>query len=466
MDKVHHLAGTGEDHLALVLAVGNVGIWELNTATESAWRNPRHDQIFGYPEPLEEWNYDMFLEHVVPEDREEVDAKYGEALKEGRDWSFECRINRADGAERWIAAHGKPLFREDGTIYALIGHVIDITDSKRNEEHLLLLTNELNHRVRNMLAMTKAMVNLSAAHAESVPDLAKAVQGRIAALARAHDLLFQEGRGSIAIKSVIETELRAFAGLDSGITLSGDTNTVLASEHAERFALMLHELITNAIKHGALSDDSGRLAITVERKGAEVQILWVETDGPPVAQPDKPGFGSTLLRKVAGRDGHVEMSFPREGARCTIRLPAKQGAEKPETADRPEEDWSQSEGKSPSISDLSVMVVEDEPLIALNLEDILAQAGARIFGSFASCATALGAIDKADSMPDVAILDINLSGETSADVASRLEAEGVPFIFTTGYGQEHELFEQFPNRPSVRKPTQTSELLDALKSVI
>lgn len=465
MNRAQHLAGTGEDHLALVMAIGKVGIWELDLETGTAWRNPHHDAIFGYPELLDEWTYEQFVKHVVPEDREAVEATFGTALREGQDWAFECRINRADGEERWITAHGKPLRRDDGSIYALIGHVIDITDNKRDEEHLRLLTNELNHRVRNMLAMTKAMLNLSALNAQDVPSFSRAVEDRVAALARAHDLLSQQGLAPIAIGSVIDIELRAFAGLESRITVEGATDAVLASVHAERFALILHELITNAFKHGALSNDTGKLTITVERDGGDVRIDWVESGGPRVEEPTRRGYGSTLLRKVAGRDGTVDVTFPHEGARCTIRLPAKgqsrslKSRQSPEDA-RPEPVRKSSEG----IAGLNVLLLEDEPLIALNLEDILIEAGARMFGSYASCATALEAIDKAEAMPDVAVLDINLSGETSAQVADRLEREGVPFVFTTGYGQGHELLERFPERLALRKPTQTSDLIAALSA--
>lgn len=463
MNTSHHLAGTGEDHLALVMAVGNLGVWELDTRTQSAWRNKRHDEIFGYPELLAEWSYDRFMEHVVPADRDAVADEYATALRDGQDWSFECRINRADGEERWIAVHGRSLSGDDGTVHTLIGHVVDITDSKRAEEHLQLLTNELNHRVRNMLAMTKAMINLSANNARDVPSFARAVQGRVAALARAHDLLSQQGQALISAGSVIETELRAFAGLQSRIALEGERDAVLASEHAERLALILHELLTNAVKHGALSNDTGRLTITITREDDEVTIGWVESGGPPVGGPTRRGFGSTLLRKVAGRDGTIEIAFPPEGARCTIRLPVKGGMRMAEHYQPCDDECSQSgDRRDKGIAGLSVMVLEDEPLIALNLEDVLIEAGAKMFGNFASCAAALKAFGEAGTMPDVAILDINLSGETSAQVAERLDREGVPFVFTTGYGKGHELLEQFPGRVALRKPTQTSELIEAL----
>jgi PAS domain S-box-containing protein len=130
-----------ESKLRFALAVAELGAWDLDLTTQQAWRDPRHDQVFGYAELLPEWTYEMFLEHVVPEDRERVTASFGTALDAGTAWDFTCRIRRADGAERWILARGEPITDAAGTPVRLVGIVRDITAEREAEaerERLLM----------------------------------------------------------------------------------------------------------------------------------------------------------------------------------------------------------------------------------------------------------------------------------------------------------------------------------------
>ncbi len=136
-----------EARLARALDAGELGAWELDLATLAAWRSPQHDRVFGYETPLAEWTYDEFLEHVVPEDRGLVDAKFHHAINGGGRWDFECRIRRADGAQRWIWAQGMADFGADGKPERIEGMVRDVTDRKRIEERLRELNETLEVRV-------------------------------------------------------------------------------------------------------------------------------------------------------------------------------------------------------------------------------------------------------------------------------------------------------------------------------
>jgi PAS domain S-box-containing protein len=119
-----------------VLEAANLGAWELDLTSLRAWRSPQHDAIFGYHALLPEWTYDMFLEHVLPEDREEVARKLRQATDRGVDLQFDCRIRRADGAVRWISAQGKSLPDAEGRPLRLSGIVRDVTDRWKMEEDL------------------------------------------------------------------------------------------------------------------------------------------------------------------------------------------------------------------------------------------------------------------------------------------------------------------------------------------
>jgi PAS domain S-box-containing protein len=125
-----------EERLNHALEVGQLGSWSLNIKTGKAWRSLRHDQIFGYQELLPEWTYQMFLDHVLPEHVNTVDERFDETLRTGTEWSFQCRIRRADGALRWIWAQGRPRFGDQGDLIELVGLVQDITDRKQAEEAL------------------------------------------------------------------------------------------------------------------------------------------------------------------------------------------------------------------------------------------------------------------------------------------------------------------------------------------
>jgi len=135
-----------EQRLLLALDVSRMGIWELDLTLHSAHRTLRHDQIFGYQTLLPEWTYEMFLLHVIPEDRKDVDEKFNEAIAKQQVWSFECRIHRSDDIVRWIMALGKGEYDPNGKPVRMLGIVQDITDRKQVEQQQEILINDLEQK--------------------------------------------------------------------------------------------------------------------------------------------------------------------------------------------------------------------------------------------------------------------------------------------------------------------------------
>ena len=308
----------------MAVAVGHIGIWELDTVTGEAWRNAQHDQLFGYQAPLGSWTYDDFMQHVVEEDRERVDQAYGNALAEKEEWSFECRIRRVDGMIRWISAHGRQLPGEESQNERLIGHVIDITETKRSEEHLRLVTAELNHRLQNIIGTISGLISMSAREARDPKEVAEALQGRLKALGRTHNLTFRDRSEAVAIVDALETERSTMPDLADQVVIAVDPALYITAPMAERVMLVVHELATNAVKYGALSVPEGTVRIDAKQNpSGDTEIVWQETGGPKVAEPSRKGFGSKLIRSALSSDGKVEQSFEPQGVVCTITLPQK-----------------------------------------------------------------------------------------------------------------------------------------------
>ncbi len=329
------------EHLQLILEMSAVGVWELDVVSGAAWRNAQHDVIFGYEQLLPDWTYAKFLSHVIPQDQAMVEARYGRALEAGEPWSFECRVRRADGQVRWINATGRPLKSDTGEVIKLIGHVIDVTHTKKNEEHLRVLIDELNHRVRNTLAVVQAIAARSFQDHVSIAQAREDFTGRIEALAAAHSLLSESNWTDATLDQVVERTLHPHrrpgtSAKGARFEVSPGPEVPLTAKHAVSLTMALNELATNAAKHGSLSDPAGKVELawrlldndggppeTSEQDGAgavRVEMTWRESGGPLVERGSRTGFGLMLLERILPADmgGQVDVSFDPEGLRCRI----------------------------------------------------------------------------------------------------------------------------------------------------
>jgi len=165
-----------EQRWNLSLEVSNMGTWDLDLVRHTAYRSLRYDQIFGYAELLPEWTYEMFLDHVIPEDREEVDRKFQDAIEKKEDWNFECRILRKDGIMRWILARGRGEYDEGGKLVRMIGIAQDITERKRAEEELLRRNEDLIAANEEIMATQEELQQSNDELIESEQELRKTSQ--------------------------------------------------------------------------------------------------------------------------------------------------------------------------------------------------------------------------------------------------------------------------------------------------
>ncbi len=456
----------GGDHLDLILATSEIGIWELDAATGQALRNLRHDQIFGHDTLLEEWSAEIFLGYVVETDRERVRNLLNAALESGSAWSFETQIRRADGADRWISARGLPKFSESGEVTKLIGHVIDITETKQNEERLKLLSRELNHRVANTFTIMNSMIRHAAKKTGSVDEFAATLTERLGALSRANRVLVAEEAERSSLRDILNMEMEAFAGWQGRISVTGDRDVWLSGAASEALAMIFHELLTNAIKHGALSVSGGQVAVDISTDAAgQVLVRWVEAGGPAIVEKRRAGIGSSILKNAMRDEGSVALDFSAEGLRCDITIYRSFRREMPDETVGPSDvlPVDRTTDAAGAFAGKRIMVVEDDPIIGLDLADIFRARGASIIGPFSNVANALQGIREA---PDAALLDVNLGQETTDEVAAQLSDLSIPFLILSGQIDSTELGQAFRGAPIVRKPFNETGLVNQTAALI
>jgi two-component sensor histidine kinase len=205
------------------------------------------------------------------------------------------------------------------------GTIQDITRRKAVEQHQEILVAELNHRVKNVLAIVQAIAHQTFGKVECA-GAAETFSGRLAALAAAHTILTRRNWEAAALGEIAAEVLQPHHNAsDPQIRLKGAENVRVPPQMAVNLAMALHELATNAAKYGALSTRSGRVELTwaVTHSKPVLHIAWRESGGPPVVQPDKEGFGTRMIRRVLAAElgGNVSLEFKRDGLECIIEAP-------------------------------------------------------------------------------------------------------------------------------------------------
>ncbi|MCW2293651.1 light-regulated signal transduction histidine kinase (bacteriophytochrome) [Pseudomonas sp. BIGb0408] len=329
-----------------------------------------------------------------------------------------------------------------------------------------MLNEELNHRVKNILALIGALVAHPTAEAQTLGGYVATLKGRIQALALAHDQVVRgDGGGSLA--ALLNAELSPYRTSADAIELHGP-NVVLDARAYSVMALVLHELATNAAKYGALSRASGKLVVTwsVDAGGA-CDIAWTEAGGPPVRAPAHTGFGSVLIDRSIPFDlgGTSALEFLPEGLRGHFKIPAKHlSLADPAETEQPAALIALPTLDLKDLANSSVLILEDQLVIAVGLEQILADAGVEDVITASSEVEALRLLTS--RRPDVAVLDINLGTGTSLAVAEELQRLQIPFIFATGYGDSIALPDELKDVCIVRKPYDAASILVNLQGLI
>ncbi|SFE91311.1 PAS domain S-box-containing protein [Methylobacterium sp. yr596] len=247
------------------------------------------------------------------------------ALVAGEEFQGEAVNYRKDGSAYVVEWLITPVRDGKSRISHWVSVQRDVTERRRGEDRQAMMVRELHHRVKNTLATVQAVVNATARSSLTVNEFTQAFTGRIGSLARTHALITEDLAQAASFEGLLRAELDPYSER-SRLTLDGP-EVVLPSEIAVPVGMALHELTTNAFRHGSLADPNGRLQVTwwveEERSGRALRWDWAEHDGPPASYPTREGFGHRLLNKVLATQtgAEVDVAFAPDGLRVSVRMP-------------------------------------------------------------------------------------------------------------------------------------------------
>jgi two-component sensor histidine kinase len=304
--------------LGLQALGAGVSDWDLRTGR--VWWTEGQERLFGLAPGGFDGRWDSFRARVSPDDLPGLDAAINQALAQGVDrFSRGYRVRRADNRERWIESVFRVLSAPSGEPARIVGIQIDVTDQRLEAMGLRRTADELAHRLKNTLSVVQAIARRSL-RANGAPVMAiRMFEDRLAALAAAHDVLTERKWDSAPITRVVNQAAQVLDG-DGARLLAEGPEIDLPPRLVVALSLALHELGTNALKHGALSVEGGRVEIRWSATDEHLRLTWRERDGPEVKAPTRRGFGMDLLeRRLVGElSGSARLIYQPEGLVCEI----------------------------------------------------------------------------------------------------------------------------------------------------
>jgi len=314
-----------EARLQEALTAGQVVAFVWDPETGQSQRSANASQILGFEPQAIDGRRNGFLTRVHLEDRSCFAAQIKGLCPESPSYSASFRFIRADGREVWLEETGKAEFDATGRYLRLRGLTRDITEQKRAEERQRLLVRELDHRVKNVLATVATVAQRTREGSDSMDEFLQIFDGRIQSMANAHALLSRSHWQGVSLAELVRGEL-APCVREGSASVDGP-EVLLSAEATQPIAIVLHELVTNASKYGALTTPHGRISVRWDWDAARerLSLEWIEDDGPRVAAPSQTGYGTGVIRNIIPYElgGAVDLAFDAGGLRCRIELPSK-----------------------------------------------------------------------------------------------------------------------------------------------
>ncbi len=310
-----------EQGRSLALAAGQMGSWEWEVGgTALKWDEGQY-RIFGVDPPVFSPTEDNIRSLVHPDDWQSLQSVVEHMSKSTRTQHTEFRVLRPNGETRWCEGSAAASIDAAGHVVRISGVTIDVTGRKEAEERQTLLAREVDHRARNALAVIQSIIRLT--RARDVDDYVTAIEGRIKALARAHTLLSDSRWDGADLATLVAEELAPYRTGDK-VAIDGP-DVSLQPSTAQGLALALHELATNAAKHGALSSVNGSITLGWQLQPDALVLDWAESGGPTVVAPSVKSFGLRVIGASIEQqlDGQVAFDWDPKGLRCSFSIPRR-----------------------------------------------------------------------------------------------------------------------------------------------
>ncbi|MCC5611607.1 hypothetical protein LC612_33970 [Nostoc sp. CHAB 5834] len=313
----------GEQHLRLAVDAACVALWRWNVDDNSFSMDARGFELWGllFANSLE---FEQLSAHIHPADRDRVRAAFIATRSVLGSYEIDFRIMLGDQV-KWISARGQGA---DEGIFGreMFGIFIDVTSRKQAEEGNELLAGEMSHRVKNLLSIASGLTALTAKSCHTVEEMTRDLTRRLTALGRAHDLVrpLPVSQGNAALLGDMITVLLApydDLGAFSGRVRVAVPRMGVGERSANTLAMVIHELATNSVKHGALSSNVGTLEVSGVIEDDLLNIIWAENGGPSVdSRPEMLGFGSKMIGKLVAADlgGSINYDWQASGLVVTV----------------------------------------------------------------------------------------------------------------------------------------------------
>ena len=308
---------------ALTLEAGKVGSWVWDVRSGEVACNDTFRRMYGLSES-DTVHVDDVLAATHPADRANVESSIDASFREGIDYSAEARVAETG---RWLTMRGRVYQRDaEGKPLVVMGVSIDISESKQRADQTRLLLRELNHRVKNTLAMIQSVARQTIRQNPDPRDFIEAFSGRLRTISDAHVLLADRDWSGVQLYEVIASQLGPRFRTDPDRAEVRGEDVMLPADHALGLGLILHELTTNAHRHGAWSGDEGEVSINWEIRHKPVRglsLTWRESGGPAVSAPDEYGLGARLIERSLAKvlDSEVKLNFEAAGVVTHIWMP-------------------------------------------------------------------------------------------------------------------------------------------------
>lgn len=321
--------------LILALAAGRMGIFYWHSKNDHAYWNDEYFKLLGYKPGEVVPGFAAWMARIVPEDR----SRLAEIIKSAQpEYTTEFRVMGHNGAVHWLEAYGRCELDQAGEPCRRYAVMFDITARKMAEARSEILLKEVNHRAKNLLTVVQSIAQLTQLDVEP-EEFFETFSDRLEGLAASHTLIVEAEWKGVDLETLVRAQLHHLGDLiDRRILLDGSLCTLTAAA-AQALGMALHELSTNAVKYGALTNRDGIVLLSWEQATESPEgkpyfrMSWTEEGGPPVVNPTRKGFGHTVIVELPEHllSATVSYTFQRQGAEWKLEAPAAKVIQKPQS---------------------------------------------------------------------------------------------------------------------------------------